>query len=168
MISIKNIEHKLLKSKDLTAICEIKSFAWSYNIESQKLWISQNLKDNDIHFLLFDSDELVAYMNLVKVEVIIDSVYVPIYGIGNVCSKIKGRGYGGILMTKIGEYLNENQLIGLLFCKNLLKDFYLRYDWILIDKIKVDISYEATTDFNVMSYNLHTSFNKLQYKDRMF
>lgn len=164
----KIIKHESLSSDNLLAICEIKSLAWSFSLESQKLWITQNIEPDDLHFLLYNNHELIAYMNLVRVEALIDGNYFSVFGIGNVCSKRKGVGYGGLLMNKVGDFLIEKNKIGLLFCKNYLLPFYIKYNWTLIGKEKRYIPFETAQDFNVLSLNLNLNFNTLQYKDRLF
>jgi Acetyltransferase (GNAT) domain len=168
MLNAKIIEHQFLNAKDLLAICEIKSAVWSYSIEKQKQWIEQNIKFNDLHFLLFESGELIAYSNLIKIEVVIDGSILEAYGIGNVCSINKGKGHGGLLMSVLGQYLNENNVIGILFCKCSLIGFYLKHSWILVDKLKINLFFKAPIDFNVMCYNLNFNFSTLEYKGRTF
>lgn len=168
MLSTKIVVHSLLSTEDLLAICELKYSAWPYSMEKQKQWIKENIKRNDSHLLLFENDELVAYMNLVQIKVFVNSIVLEAYGIGNVCSKEKAKGYGGLLMNEIGKYLTDKKAVGLLFCKNYLIEFYLKYSWFLIDKSKIDMVFEITIDFNMMCYNLNPNFNTLEYKDRIF
>jgi hypothetical protein len=169
MISTKITKHRFLTDDDILAICGIKSIAWpQHSLESQKEWLISNIHPNDVHFMLFNDGTLIGYTSLVNVDVTIDLDILGVYGIGNVCSAQKGKGYGGLLLNKINHYLVESNTIGLLFCKNNLVDFYAKYNWKLIHNPLIDNFPIPTLSFNMMSNNINFSFNTVRYTDRIF
>lgn len=167
MLNLEEIVHEDLSQKTLIEICEIKSKAWSYSADSQKKWISENIKTNDIHLLLRDDAYLVGYLNLVNIHFMIDHELLYGFGIGNVCSSVKGHGYGGKIIEFANDFILKKESFGLLFCKNNLVDFYIKYGWKLVIKEKV-ISSERFSQINTMIYNLNRDFKSFNYSSKLF
>lgn len=159
---IKIIKHKDITENILLDIVNIKQLSWDYSVEQHLLWINDNLKENDYHFLLLEGNELIAYMNLVEVMINNNSTLIPFLGIGNVCSKYKGRGDGKLLMTEVNRFIERNSFYGLLFCKNHLVDFYKKFDWTLIDNL-----YPNDSVFT-MIFNYKRDTIDFTYNDRLF
>jgi len=159
---VKIVKHKNLDDNLLSQIVALKQLAWNYNIESHLKWIHENIKENDIHFLLYDNEELVAYMNLVEVHVNQNENEIPFWGIGNVCSKYKGIGDGKKLMNEVNTFLTNSSLFGLLFCKKHLVEFYKKFDWKLIPNLY------PKDDIFTMVYNFEKDSCGFTYNDRLF
>jgi hypothetical protein len=167
MFSYRFITHSGLTKNDLDIIIKIKSAAWPYSYEKQVKWININLKESDIHVLLYYDQELVAYLNLLGIKLIIDDVSKISYGVGCVCSKEKDKGWGSELITRTNSYIIQNNRVGLLFCKYPLVGFYKKNNWNLIEKGKLSISFN--TDFiNTMIFNCKEEFQNLKYLDKSF
>lgn len=132
MLNIQVVNHSKIKEEQLKQICQIKKAFGNYTLESQLNWIDNNIKVNDIHFLIYNDNKLVAYANLIEEILLINNKKINILGIGNVCVDEKGKEKGKLLILKINEYLIEQHRIGLLFCKASLVEFYKKYDWKLI------------------------------------
>lgn len=167
MEELRIIKHKDISHDFLLEISKIKSAFGSYGVESQIKWINSNLKDNDIHFLLYDHNELIAYLNLVTITISVDNRFVDCYGIGNVCSNEKGKGNGRKLMIELNNYLVNFNFIGLLFCKINLVEFYSRFDWMLLDRSNLEFSFDNGT-IETMIFNCNQKFDVLVYKGNAF
>lgn len=161
------IRHKDAKESTLEKVIAIKQKAWPYPIESQMMWIKSNLKDDDLHFILMLGSQGVAYLNLCKVQCTINDVSTMCWGIGNVCSAIKGMGYGYKLMSMTNKWLKENNQIGLLFCHAFVEPFYKKCGWIKIDAEKCEIT-GITPEIFTYAYNISQPLQKLKYTDRFF
>lgn len=85
MSEIKIIKHENIQYSQLEDICKIKSIFGNYTLESQLNWIENNVKANDIHFLIYDNNKLIAYTNLIEETLLINNKKINILGIGNVC-----------------------------------------------------------------------------------
>lgn len=159
---VKIILHKNLSESELTEIINIKSISWPYSYIENKNWIEKNLNDEDLHFLVYKNDELLSYLNLVKVSVKNNEEKIQVLGVGNVCTKYKGRGDGKVLMEELKVYLKKSGERGLLFCKSQLEDFYNKYGWVKITNIypKENII-TMVFNFGLENYNLN-------YDDRLF
>jgi hypothetical protein len=162
MFHLKIIKHSELTQRLLNEIIQVKSKAWPDSYEKQRDWIYSNIKDADIHVLLYLDGSLIAYLNLIEIEFTIDGSAKYGYGIGNVCAKEKGKGWGKELIAKTNNYLIENDKIGLLFCKELLVDFYKHSNWRVIEKEKLTISFSLNS-IVTMIFNCDNEFQKLIY-----
>ena len=74
MISIKSIETKNLKKKEILKICKLKNTFWKYGLKSNLKWFKSNMKTKDIHNLLYFKDKFVGYSVLRKRTFLIKKV----------------------------------------------------------------------------------------------
>src|SRR5947209_1919910 len=124
--------HSQISSKELRNIIELKNIHWKYTVDQHLSWIKENILDADIHVTMYKNNKLLGYLNLVVIKVKLNNKDCDIYGIGNVCSRENGYGYGKELLIGIQQYLIENDCRGILFCKNALVPFYKKFGWDLI------------------------------------
>lgn len=162
MFETKIIVHYNIQDTELKDICKIKSAFGDFTQESQLRWIENNLRDNDIHFLVYRNQHLIGYANLVNEDLTINNKKLNILGIGNVCTREMGKSFGSILMKEVNLYLELNKKIGLLFCKEKLSDFYKKYDWKIL---KPDFS----DGVKWMIYNCDlVEISSINYKGKLF
>lgn len=164
---------QITKNADVTAqlldgICNIKSIAWPYNIESQKNWIKQNLLGEDLHVLMYSDTKLVAYLNLVHVNLEVDGINIKAMGVGNVCASEKSMGYGGKLLLETNRFLLKEKVVGILFCKEYLVDFYSKYDWKPFLRKNISFKKAQEITFETMLFNAADKIGKIVYSDRFF
>tara|TARA_R110001592_G_scaffold228395_2_gene484937 strand:+ start:3575 stop:4060 length:486 start_codon:yes stop_codon:yes gene_type:complete len=160
---VKIINHLDLKQSVLEQIIEIKSFSWNYSYNEHSDWIKNNLKPDDIHFLIYNEDDLlICYLNLVSVCIKENNKKIPVYGIGNVCTRNKGTGEGRLLMNELNSFLLHEKLKGLLFCRGSLVPFYKKFNW-----YKVYIE-NSNNMINTMIFNFKDLSENLKYDDRNF
>jgi hypothetical protein len=165
------MEFKFLLQSQITAIelesiVSLKKLHWDYSIEEHINWIKANIQADDIHVLMVENNELIGYLNLIKTQVIINSKTHPFLGVGNVCTKNKGKGYGKDLLTAINNYLIINSLNGILLCKNDLMGFYSKVNWVLVDdSIRDQNSYK---NINFMLFNYEDEITDFKYSGRYF
>ena len=161
------IKHSDISYEDLLRVIDIKNAAWPHPIESQLKWIANNQSSEDLHIILKDGIDDLAYMDLCPVNADVDGHQMCFMGIGNVCSKTKGKGHGGILVTLVNKYLEDNNLKGMLFCKDHVMRFYAHFGWQVISGDKVTIEGEGHEGIYTMCFNT-PSFNRMIYSDRLF
>jgi predicted GNAT family N-acyltransferase len=134
------IKHKFLSLDLLQIICDIKSSAWDYTIKEQKKWIDKNVKADDIHVLLQKNGEYIAYLNLIETHVLSnESKVIDVLGIGNVCAKVKGRGYGSCLMKLLNDHFLLKNIKAILLCKIELVEFYAKLGYTFNFKLEDNI-----------------------------
>ena len=161
------IKHSDISHIDILRVINLKNSSWPHSIESQLKWMKNNQKSNDLHIILKDDINDYAYMNLCPVKAFVDGVEINFMGIGNVCSKTKGKGYGGVLVTLVNRYLLENNFSGLLFCKEHVLNFYTHFNWQVIPREKVAFEKNGHDGIYTMTYNIGL-INKMYYNDRLF
>ena len=105
-MNFKFLEHSHIIENELLEIVALKKTHWHYSIEEHISWMQNNIKQDDTHVLMYNKEEvLVGYLNLIKTDVVINNMNYPFLGIGNVCSKEKGRGYGNELLIEVNKFL---------------------------------------------------------------
>lgn len=167
MYTLKIIQHSDVSKADLDEIIKIKSVAWPYPYEKQLEWLKANLKESDLHLILLKNNNTVAYLNLIDIDLEIDNKLFNAFGVGNVCTVEKGKGYGNELMKQTNQYIFEKKRVGLLFCKKELVDFYEKYNWLLMNKNKVILSTD-NNKIETVVFNQIEPIIKLQYKGKLF
>lgn len=162
MVKFILIRNSEVNNEQLEEIIKIKSTAWNYNFDKQLAWMKQNLKESDLHVLLSTEGNYIAYLNLIEIEIKIDGVLKVGYGIGNVCSSEKNKGWGKEIMARTNSYLVKHNKIGLLFCKKTLVNFYHLNNWKVVEKNFLSIGFN--NDFiETMYFNSTDNFNYLEY-----
>ena len=162
-MEVRCLLHEDLNNTILNDILEIKSIFGKYSYESQLAWLDENIKINDLHFLVYDSDCLIGYANLIKEQIKINGEEdIKIHGLGNVCVSKQGKGYGNILMKFVNQFYVDNSLFGLLFCKKPLVDFYKKHGWLEVDTKPYRLN------VNSMIYNFNRPSEQVTYTGRNF
>jgi predicted GNAT family N-acyltransferase len=165
-MEIKLIRHENISAPTLNQICELKSLHWHFPIEKQLAWIEANIQKNDYHLLIIEDSQLVAYMNLVDINVEIDDHTEAFKGIGNVCTRSSGKGLGNILMDAVNQALIKYEWHGILLCKDPLVGYYKKNHWALVEKAKVE--QEKYKEINIMVFNYKMPIKHLRYDGRNF
>lgn len=155
-----------LTEQDIEKIVSLKKVHWNYSTKEHKNWISNNIDKDDIHVLMLDNEVLVGYLNLIQTEVILNNEAQPFLGIGNVCSKEIGKGYGKKLLMEVNNFLVANKQQGILLCKDELTAFYKKSDWLLLDKCLT--SQVFSWNINVMLFNIDLKIMSFNYTERNF
>ena len=167
MFDVLYIQHSKLTQSLLEEIIKVKTAAWSYSFDEHCEWIKNNLKNSDIHVLLYDGKIALAYINLIEIDVNVDHVKLNGFGIGNVCAIEKGKGWGKELILQVNKYLIENNKAGLLFCKDKLVKFYMENEWILIPNEQIKLS-NISVAVTSLVYNTPDNFIQLKYDGILF
>ena len=166
MFEVLFVPHYQITNDLLNSIIHVKSVAWPYSPEEQIKWVKSNLKDSDTHVLLLQNKKTVAYLNLIEIEIKVNTRFCIAYGIGNVCALEKGNGWGKELLNKTNIFLNGNNKIGLLFCKSQLVKFYSDNDWRLISNEKLIIPFR--NNVLTMIYNSPVAPDQIEYTGKPF
>lgn len=170
MVEILYIKHSDLTTYYLEEIVKIKAIAWpNYSYAEHSEWIEANIKNSDIHVLYLHRNTLLSYLNLIDIDndISVDEINSFGFGIGNVCARERGRGWGKNLVKAVNEYLDRNNKLGLLFCKELLVKFYIDNDWMLINDNKLTLS-QIKYDVRSLGYNLPKSYSEIKYTGIIF
>ena len=167
MSRIEVIKQSDLSDSDLKTIIELKQCAWDYDFEKQEAWINDNLSADDFHVVMFQDADAIAYLNLININIDINDCTYSALGIGNVCSKVKGKGHGKLLMSLVNQYIETKNCIGVLLCKHPLVSFYEKVNWRLINQVEISSKINMN-DINMMFYNLDLDIDRIKYQGRNF
>jgi predicted GNAT family N-acyltransferase len=130
---VKYVRHSQLDRDALKRIIFIKMQHWNYSTKSHQKWIKENIKADE-HHLWFEkpNSQVIAYLNLVNLNIKCDSKVRPFIGIGNVCvdKSLLGEGLGLLLMQVCNYYIRQNDIQSILLCKKQLSKFYSKAGWI--------------------------------------
>lgn len=167
MIQLEVIQHKNINKKQLDDIIKVKSHAWSYSYRSQLDWINSNLKDSDIHVLLKKESLAIAYLNLITIQLMINDENVEGLGVGNVCTTIKGEGWGRKIMLETNKIIKNRNKVGLLFCKKELNGFYCKNNWKIINRKYLKFEFEDEK-VEVMLFNHSSKIDGISFDGKSF
>jgi len=167
MFELTVVQHSDLSESILEEIIHIKSISWPYCYESQIKWMESNLKNIDLHFLLIVNNRIISYLNLIDIKININNNIINGYGVGNVCTIEKGKGYGNLLMEQTNRYISQKKRVGLLFCKKELVCFYKKFSWIQLEKNKLALAFD-NNNIETMIYNLPKIVYSLHYNGNYF
>lgn len=160
------IRHNNTPCSVLKEICLLKSVRWNYSTNECLNWTKENIWPDDYHLILSENGIMKAYCNLAEINMIVNGTEKRTFGIGNVCTRESGKGYGDLLMKEVNRALVENNWRGILLCKDGLVPYYEKYGWKSVNP-KI-ISSELLSTSNTMVYNFETEINQLKYEGRNF
>lgn len=146
-----------LTGNEFDEIIRIKDSVWSHPYQSHRKWIEDNLEPEDIHLIVKSEDNAIAYLNMVNLTVMGDSIYNAL-GIGNVCVYPEYQGKNlGFLLIKLAEYqISQLKKIGILICKDRVKAFYEKCGW---SQFKGKVSFK---DGKMLEHNIFVDpYNKI-------
>ncbi len=152
------VKHEDLSDSEAVRIAELKKQYWPYSVESQLLWMADNIQKGDSHLMgeenINGETKLIAYITLTKLNVVIDHNLQEYIGVGCVCVDIslQHSGLGKALMETANQYINEREKMGILLCKNKLVGFYQKCNWHLLDYKKAYVA-GAKYDHRIMHFH---------------
>lgn len=167
MYRLSLIPHSEIPGDILNEIIRLKSISWPYSYDDQLKWMHENLKGSDIHVLLSLDERHVGYLNLIEIDMVINGQAVNGLGVGNVCSEIRGNGWGTELMLRTNNILKKYRKTGLLFCKNRLVNFYGMCKWKKIDNSKMKVGFDNSNIVS-MYFNYDKSIELLEFNGNLF
>ncbi len=157
------IKHQNTNSSTLESIIRLKNQVWDYPYDAHKEWLKSNITDDDVHLLLWSENELIGYLNLVKISGSLKG-----WGIGNVVvsPKRQDENIGLLLMNLCDYYLAATHLPGMLICKDKVLGFYIRCGWSIYNK-EVYIKNEKLP-YNFLTRRLDNNMFEYIKIDRIF
>ncbi len=163
-----NLKIETKKTKELThdmilQINNLKNQHWNHTAEEHILWFKENIRDDDFHVTVSEPNgTLVAYLNLVNINIAVNEDNYSALGIGNVCvqKKLEHLGFGSILMASTNAFIKEAKTCGFLLCHDDLTEFYKSAGWRPINYEHAEIAGE-NYGLNLMLYDPYNILPKL-------
>lgn len=154
----KVVKHKDLSMTEGLRIAYLKDQHWPYGLESQILWMKDNIAMDDVHLLGEEQDgdkvDLKAYITLTNLSVVVDGLHINCLGVGGVCvdKAMQHLGIGRLLMQEAGKYIKEEKQLGILLCKDSLVPFYKKCGWKLF-RYKAALVAGKNYEHNIMLFD---------------
>ena len=155
-----------LKSKNITKIqikliCNLKNQKWKYGLVSQKRWFKNNVKNDDIHNLIFYNNKLIGYTLLRKRLLIENSKNKKYFLFDTIIidKSYRGKNLSQELMTLNNKIIKKHKLIAFLVCEKNFVQYYKRYGWKILNKSSYVIK-----DYFGIKRGLTYNFNKKKTK----
>ena len=167
MYRLSLIHHSDIPVNILNEVIRLKSICWPYSYDDQLKWMNEHLKGSDIHVLLSLNERNIAYLNLIEIDLVINGKTVSGLGVGNVCSEIRGNGWGTELMLRTNNILRKYKRTGLLFCRNRLVNFYGMCKWKKIDSSKMKVIFDCNNIVS-MYFNYDEPIEMLEFTGSIF
>lgn len=162
-----------LSDKDLYELIRLKQQYWAYDEVMQKKWFDNNIKPCDYHVLVRSNDSLLAYLNIVNINVDLNDKKIGMLGIGNVCvdqehAKI---GIGSVIIGIVNSFIKSRKMCGVLLCRNNVTGFYKKNQWDLVASEKVVVNskefYHSIMVYDPLKLYFTETMNEI-YIDRSF
>ncbi len=145
-------QHKHI-SKNINDIIRLKDTFWCCGRQSQREWIARHINDDDIHVMLYCTNELMGYGLIRFVQenlVVIDNILIR--------ADKRNQGYGLKLMNTIDETIRK--LPAVLLCDEKTIPFYLKSGWSVNNTIT--IQGKDIRDLTIMIKNV-PDYTKIPY-----
>lgn len=126
------LENTKINENMIEKIIRIKQQYWHYSYDEHKKWMNENIYEDEYHLIILDlNDEVIAYLNLIKTNIIYQDINEEVIGVGNVCvdKKYFSQGIGQLIMSVCKYYLNSYKKQSILLCSTNLVKFYEKSGW---------------------------------------
>lgn len=141
-----------LAAEEIRKINMLKNRYWKYTEQEHMTWFKENIGPEDWHLLVWKDSILLAYLNIIHVDVSFDYDLYRLMGIGNVCTAKEHSGAGAIMMATANAFVKKMNACGILLCKNNIVLFYKKSNWEMYDASEVFVASQKYTH-NIMVYD---------------
>ena len=138
----KKLTYKL-KKDDIKQIIKLKNSHWKFSFSSQLKWFrdKKNLLSTDYNFYLKKKKKIISYVHLGKRKCLIGlkkSNYI-LFRTLIISKHERENNLSQLIMQNVQKFVKKKNLPCFLLCKKKLIPFYMRYEFILLNKKKFKI-----------------------------
>lgn len=153
---------KFLKKKEVLQISKLKQTFWKYDLKSQISFFEKNYYKFDINNLLYQNKKLIGYNILKKRSLFIKNKKSKYYYLDTLIidKNQRHKNYGSILMKLNNNLIKNNNLHGMLLCRNNMVSFYKKFGWKIINSQKILLEDKKT-------HLVKLFFNNKKYKENL-
>lgn len=161
MIEFKSLHTKKLNKKVIRNICKLKEESWAHGIKSQLVYFKKNIKNTDIHNLIYNIRDLIGYTVLRKRKMKYKKKYYNFLLLDTIIIKKKYRkkNFGKKIMLFNNKIIKDTKMLSILLCKNKNVKFFEKFHW-----KKIPLKHCLISDYkskkNLMYFNSSKKFNK--------
>jgi ribosomal protein L4 len=147
---------KELSANEINEIINLKDEHWKYGGKNQKKFFKKNLKNNDIHNLLYVKKKLIGYTalrhsnyknqkNIIIKYLHLDTIIIK--------KDFRKKRYSILLMFFNNFIIKKNNKTSILFCNSNLINFYKKFNWKILKKFFI-LNIKSKPKKLTMVYNL--------------
>ena len=135
-IVVKNVTTKNLTSKQINNLCNLKKQHWKFNLKNQLKWFKKNAFEEDNHILIYSSFILIGYVHLGERNFLLNSKNKKYILFRNliVNKKYRNKNISSLIMRHANNYIFRRKKIKFLICKKKVCNFYIKFNWKIINK----------------------------------
>ncbi len=153
-----------LSPKQVISICKLKNQYWKFGLRSQKLWFKRNVKNHDVHNLVYSKSKLVGYTLLRirkrKISSIKKLIKYLLFDTLIIDKKFRKKKISELLMKFNNSVIKKKKLISFLICQKKMINFYKKYGWVKLNnqniKIENNLSFKNCMVYNQKNNNKQT------------
>ena len=165
MIKVHSKKTNSLLKKEINSIVKLKNTHWKYGVKSNYNWFKKNIRNNDIHNLIFSNEELIGYTLLRKRKIITNSYRKYIYFDTLIIKKkYRKKKFANILMSFNNKIIKKNKMIAFLICKKKMINFYKKNFWKFLDNKNFQIKDHSSKKSGMIFNN----YKKKEFKNFKF
>jgi len=154
-IVVKNVTTKNLTSKQINNLCNLKKQHWKFNLKNQLKWFKKNAFEEDNHILIYSSFILIGYVHLGVRNFLLNSKNKKYILFRNliVNKKYRNKNISSLIMRHANNYIFRRKKIGFLICKKKVCNFYIKFNWKIINKKINKLSDHKSEHMKFMVFN---------------
>tara|TARA_B100001093_G_scaffold455609_1_gene465920 strand:- start:941 stop:1420 length:480 start_codon:yes stop_codon:yes gene_type:complete len=119
---------QILTVNKIHQICKLKKQHYGFSIQKQKNWFKRNIKENYIHNMIYLKEDLIGY-NCLRTHYIKKKIKYILFDTIIIDKKFRKLGHSKKIMKYSIKIIKRFKTVGILFCKNKMKNYYLKYEW---------------------------------------
>ena len=164
MLKILSVKNNKLNKNHLRSIILLKKTFWKYSFKSHVDWLKKNVKEYDVHNLLFFKKLLVGYTllrrrkyfctkNKEKIYLYLDTFIIK--------KQFRDKNLAKKLMKFNNKIIKNKKLLGFLICEKYMIPFYKKNTWKLLSQksFKVVDHHKILRGMVYNSKKIHDKYN---------
>ena len=158
--------------REIDQILKLKDSHWKFGYDLQLKWFRKNAQPNDVHNLMLVKKKIEGYTFLPErsLNIYLDnkhnenSGYI-LFTTFIISKKFRNFPYYSKMMRFNSETIIKKKKISFLLCEDMMKNFYKRFGWILLNKSKFEVADHKINSKNAFVYNANklTKINNIKF-----
>ena len=153
-------KNKINKSL-INKISKLKNQEWKYGVKANIRWFQEKIEEDDIHFILFNQNKIIAY-NCMRKKIFLTKKKIKntlyIFDSLVVCKKYRNKGLGKFISIASLFFLNKFKLKSFLLCKKKNLQFYKSIGWKFYKDLRIKLTNHSSNNLK-MFYNFSKPLN---------
>ena len=156
-LKIQSLKKKKISNKIKKKILHLKMEDYNYDFKAQSIWFDKNIRDEDIHNLLFYENELIGYNCLrvfgseKKLFYLFDTLLIK--------KRYRSFGFSSKIMNRSNQLIKKKNFFSILFCKKRMTQYYEKFGWKKLKNSSIKSS--RIKELTCMKFNLRTKKSKI-------